>query len=71
MFTDDEISWLGDCFSPKDISGLRRPKNVKFGTMVASSTRMMHAVRFFLEKVYLIVSKCAKKTPNMSNFFSM
>jgi len=29
-------------FSPDDISGLRRPKNVEFGTEVASSTRMMH-----------------------------
>jgi len=36
--------WL--FFSPNDISGLRRPKNVKFGTKVASSTRMMHTLRF-------------------------
>jgi len=38
-------------FSPNDISGLRRPKNVKFDTNVASITRMMHALRF-LEKVF-------------------
>jgi len=37
-------------FSPSDISGLRRPKNVKFGIKVASSMRMMHTLRF-LEKV--------------------
>jgi len=41
--------------SPNDISGLRRPKNVKFGTKVAFSTRMMHALRF-LEKKF----SCAK-----------
>jgi len=40
--------WL---FSPNNISGLRRPKNVKFGTKVASSVRMMCAPRF-LEKVF-------------------
>jgi len=44
-------------FSPNDISGLRRPKNVKFGTKVASSRRMMRALRF-LEK-FLIVTKLA------------
>jgi len=38
-------------FSPNDMLGLRRPKNVKFGTKVASSIRMMHALRF-LEKVF-------------------
>jgi len=36
-------------FSPNDISAQRRPKNVKFGTKVASSTTMMGALRF-LEK---------------------
>jgi len=51
--------WLvGDCFfSPNDISRLRRPKNVKFGTKVASSTRMMRALRFYREKE-LIVEEC-------------
>jgi len=45
MFTDGKISWVGVCpvFSPNDISGLRRPKNVRFGTKVVSSMRMMHA----------------------------
>jgi len=53
-FTDREISWvcLGEwvtVFSPNDSSGLRRPKNVKFGTKVASSTRMMYALRFLVK----------------------
>jgi len=51
---------LNTVYSPNDISGLRRPKNVKFGTKVASSTRMMHALRF-LEKRFLIVAKFAHK----------
>jgi len=41
--------WLGDWVtvcSLSDISGLRRPKSVKFGTKVASNTRMMGALRF-------------------------
>jgi len=50
-------------FSPNDISGLRMPKNVKFSIKVASSTRMMRALRF-LEKV-LIMAKFAKKTPKI------
>jgi len=33
-------------FSLNDISRLRRPKNVKFGTKLASSMRMMYALRF-------------------------
>jgi len=37
--------------SLNDTSGLRRPKNVKFGIKVVSSMRMMHALRF-LEKVF-------------------
>jgi len=37
---------------------LRRPKNVKFGTMVASTTRMMCTFRF-LER-FLTVAKLAK-----------
>jgi len=41
---------LGDFCSPNDISGLRWPRNVKFGKTMASSTRMMHTLRF-LEKV--------------------
>jgi len=39
-------------FSPNDISGLRRPENIKFVTKVASSTRMMHALRLFEKKIY-------------------
>jgi len=38
---DDEISWVGNwviAFSPNDISGPRRPKNVKFDTKVAPSS---------------------------------
>jgi len=46
--------------SPNDISGLRMAKNVKFGTKVAYSMRMMCALRF-LAKVFLIVAKFAKK----------
>jgi len=38
-------------FSPNDISGLRRPKSIKFGTKVASGMRMMHALRF-VEKFF-------------------
>jgi len=45
-------------YSPNDISGLRRPKNIKFGT----SMRMMHTLRF-LEKVFLIVTKIAEMGP--------
>jgi len=40
---------LGDwviVFSPNDISGLRRPRNVKFVTELASSTRVMRGLRF-------------------------
>jgi len=59
MFMAGEISWVsgwvgvwvGDCFFPNAISGPRRPKNIKFGTKVASSMRMMHALRF-LSKVF-------------------
>jgi len=64
-FADHEISWVSDwvtVFSPNDISGLRRPKNIKFGTKVASSLRMMHALRF-LEK-FLIAVKFAKNAKN-------
>jgi len=53
MFTDGEVNWVSGSmtvFSRNDISGLRMPKNIKFGTKVASSTRMMHTLRF-LEKV--------------------
>jgi len=53
--------WLGDCFFSNDISGLRRPKNVKFGTKVASSVRTIHALRF-LEKVFNY-GKICKKMP--------
>jgi len=47
-------------FSPNDISGLRRSKNVKFATWVASSTRMMLTLTF-LEKVFLIVAEFKKR----------
>jgi len=57
-FTVGKISWVGvwvsvrvGDFSPNNISGLRRPENVKFGTKVESSMRMMCALRF-LEKVF-------------------
>jgi len=43
-FTDGEIGSVGgwvNVFSPND-----RAKNIKFGTQVASSTRMMHTLRF-------------------------
>jgi len=45
-------------FFPNDISGLRKLKKVKFGTKVASSTRIMCALRFL--KSFLIVAKFAK-----------
>jgi len=50
-FADVEVScvmsggWV-TVISPDDISGLRRPKNIKFGTNVVSSTRMMRTLRF-------------------------
>jgi len=50
--TDECTSWYVPHWgsrmakSPNDISWLRRPENVKFGTKVASSTRMMHTLRF-------------------------
>jgi len=43
--------WVVDRFFRSDISGLRRPKNVKFGTNVASTTGMMLELRFW-EKVF-------------------
>jgi len=47
-----DISWVsGTVFSPNDVSGPRRPKNVKFGTKVASITRMKRTLRF-LDKVF-------------------
>jgi len=56
-FTDSKIS------SPDNISELRRPKNIKFGTQVASSTRMMCALTI-LEK-FFNVAKLAKNSKNM------
>jgi len=52
---DGEINWVSVwvCWVI-DISGLRRSKNVKLAHRLASSTRMMCALRF--------VSKFAKKT---------
>jgi len=43
---------------------MRRPKNVKFDTKVASSTRMMYALRF-LKKRFLIAAKFAKSTARL------
>jgi len=40
--------------SPKDISALRRSKNLKFGTKVASSTRMMRTLRFWEKKFFYL-----------------
>jgi len=69
--------WLGGWvtgFSPSDISGLRMLKNVKFGIMLASNTRMMRALRF-LEKVFSCCNICKKyhkkaKNAKKSTFFS-
>jgi len=61
-FMDGEVSWVGVWvadFSPNYISGLRRPKNVKFGTKVASSTKMMHVLRFW-RKVFNCGKICKK-----------
>jgi len=56
-FTDDKISWvfLGSVtvFSRNDTLRLRRLKNVKFGTKVAYSTRMMHALAVHFWKRFL------------------
>jgi len=62
-FKDGEISWVYRwvTFFSSDSSGLRRPKNVKFGTKVASSMKMMHTLRF-LEKV-----NCGKIWENTKN----
>jgi len=52
-------------FSPNDISGLRKPKNVEFGTDVPSSTRMIRTIRF-LENVSLLWRK-QNDTPVFQN----
>jgi len=57
-FMDGKIFWVTVC-SPNDISGLRRPKNVKFGTKVTSSARMMCALRYL--ESFLICGKICKK----------
>jgi len=36
-FLDGKISWVSGWVTPNDISGLRRPKNFKFGTKVTST----------------------------------
>jgi len=57
-----------------DISGLRRPNNVRFATKVASSTRMMCTLRFL--ESFKIAAKFAKecekwlKMPKKSALFS-
>jgi len=52
---------------------VKRPKNIKFGTKVAPSTRIMNAL-IFLES-FLAAGKLAKKPPKrgqkMNNFFFM
>jgi len=61
-FTNDEIISLSvwvTVSSLSDISGLRRPKNIKFGTKVASCMRMMSTLRS-LEKVFLISNSNSK-----------
>jgi len=51
------VSMWVTVFSPNKISGLRRPKYVKFGIMVVYNARMMHT-HFW--KKFLIVAKVAK-----------
>jgi len=58
-FTDGKIIWV-TVLSPNDISGLRRPNNIKFGTKVASSMRMIDTLRF-LEK-FFDAAKFVEKT---------
>jgi len=58
---------VGDCFSTNDISALRRPKNVKLGRKMESSTRIMHALRF-LEKNFSIAAEFAKKCQKGQKF---
>jgi len=53
------VSVIVSTFSSNDISRLRRPKNVKFDTKVASSKRMMHALR--LLESFLAVAKIGQK----------
>jgi len=53
-------------FSLNDISGLRRPKSVKFDTKAASSTGMMHTLGVL--ESFLIVAKFAKKCPKQEVF---
>jgi len=62
-FVDGKISWVSGwvtVFSPTDISELRRSKNIKFITKVASSTRMMCTRRVF-KKVFFNCGKICKK----------
>jgi len=64
-FTDREISWVFGWvtgFTASDIPGLRRPKNVKFGTSVASGMKMMHALSF--SKSFFNCGKIGKKREN-------
>jgi len=59
--------------SPNDISRLRRPKNVKFGTKVGFSTRMMRTLDFW-KKFFNCTRICKRrpeigqKTPKMSAY---
>jgi len=49
---DGKIRWV-TVFSPNDISGQRRPKNIKFGTKVVCSMKMMLALRFLVKSFKL------------------
>jgi len=68
---DDKESCMGVClggFSPNNISGLRRPKNITFAIKMASSTKMMCTLK--LLQSFSILAKMAKKRQKMSIFFS-
>jgi len=68
-FTNGEISrvsgWVS-VFSPNDISEFTRPKNVKFGTKVATSMKMMRTLDF--QKKFFTAVKFAKKCRNRPNY---
>jgi len=64
MFIDGEISWVSGwvtVFSSNNMLGPRRPKNIKFGTKVVSSTWMTCALEIF-GKSFQYAAKFAKKT---------
>jgi len=53
---------MGDRFSPSDISGLRRPKNVKFGTKAVSGDTEDDACTSMFGKKFL---KCGRNCKNV------